>query len=87
MTDYWLSKLCFDLQNPALAAAYRADRAATLDRYPLDPAVRAALLADDLTPLAPRVTAYLLRFYATASGMPEDVFVAKIRAAAAPAGG
>ena len=87
MTDYWLSKLCFDLQNGELAAAYRADRAAVLDRYPLAPEVRAALLADDVAMLAPRVNAYLLRFYATASGMPEPEFLAKIRGTAAVAGG
>lgn len=87
MTDYWLSKLCYDLQNPALAAAYRADRAGTLERYPLEPAVREALLADDVATLAPRVNAYLLRYYATASGMPEEQFLAKIRGAASVAGG
>src|SRR5437763_5492259 len=30
MRDYWLSKLFFDLQQPALAAEFRADRDAVL---------------------------------------------------------
>ena len=80
-TDYALSKLFFDLQNGAAAAEFRADRAAVLARYELDPAITAAVLADDLTTLAPLVNPYLLRYYCTASGMAEDVFLTKIRAA------
>ena len=38
MRDYWLSKLCFDLQQPSAAAEYRANRAQALDRYPPDKA-------------------------------------------------
>ena len=34
MTDYWLSKLFFDLQHDAnLAADYRADMPAVIGRY------------------------------------------------------
>ena len=61
------------------AAAFRADRAAVLDRYALAPEIRAAVLADDVGTLAPLVNPYLLRYYCTASGMAEDVFLAKIR--------
>ena len=33
MTDYWLSKLFFDLQqDPKLAGEFRADMAAVIDR-------------------------------------------------------
>ena len=78
-TDYALSQLFFDLQNGAAAAEYRADRSAVLDRYELAPNVRAAVLADDLATLAPLVNPYLLRYYCTASGMAEDVFLEKIR--------
>ena len=78
-TDYALSKLFFDLQNGAAAAEYRADRAAVLDRYGLEPDIRAAVLADDLATLAPLVNPYLLRYYCTASGMPEAQFLEKIR--------
>ena len=80
MTDYWLSKLCYDLQNPALAAEYRGGRARILDRYPLEPEVRAALLADDVARLAGRVNAYLLRFYFGAAGMTDAEFVRQLRA-------
>jgi hypothetical protein len=78
-TDYALSKLFFDLQNGAAAAEYRADRAGVIARYDLDPAVRAALLADDVAALAPRVNPYLLRYYCTAAGMSDADFLAKIR--------
>ena len=78
-TDYSLSKLFFDLQNAAAATEYRSDRAAVLDRYGLEPDIRSALLADDIATLAPLVNPYLLRYYATASGMPEAEFLEKIR--------
>ena len=80
MRDYWLSKLFFDLQTPAAAAEYRADRAAVLSRYPLTPEVHAALALDDVATLAPRVNAYLLRFYFLVTGMPEAEFLRRIRA-------
>ncbi len=80
-TDYWLSKLFYDLQGPLLAAEYRANPAAVLQRYPVDDTVRRALADDDVAALAPRVNAYLLRYYFAICGMPEATFVAKIRAA------
>jgi hypothetical protein len=79
-TDYWLSKLFYDLQDAPLAAAYRADPASVIARYPLDDGVRRALIDDDVTVLAPRVNAYLLRYYFGARGMSDDDFIAKIRA-------
>jgi len=79
MTDYWLSKLFFDLQSPGAAAEYRADRAKVLARYPLAPEVKAAILGDDVTFLAPRVNPYLLRYYFGAAGMSDAVFRAKLR--------
>ena len=78
-TDYALSKLFFDLQSATAAAEYRAGRAAVLDRYGLDPEIRAALLTDDIATLAPLVNPYLLRYYCTAAGMPEAEFLEKIR--------
>ncbi len=80
MRDYWLSKLFFDLQTPDTAAAYRADRATVLARYPLKPDWLAAIAADDVAAMAPRVNAYLLRFYFLVAGMPEDEFLRRIRA-------
>ena len=87
-TDYALSKLFFDLQDGAAAAAYRADRAAVLARYDLGETVRAALLADDVAVLAPLVNPYLLRYYFTATGMSDAAFLERIHACApAPTGG
>lgn len=82
MRDYWLSKLFFDLQNPAVAGEYRADRSKLLDRYPLKPAVRAAVETDDVAALSRLVNPYLLRFYFLMAGMPEDDFLRRIRATA-----
>ncbi len=87
MTDYWLSKMFFDLQSPAAVAEDRANRAAVLDRYPLTPEVRAAVLADDVGHLARLVNPYLLRYYFTAAGMPDKVFIQKLRETAAPKAG
>jgi hypothetical protein len=82
MRDYHLSKLFFDLQTPTAAAEYRADRAGVLARYPLKPAVRAAVEADDVAALAPLVNPYLLRFYFFVAGMAEDEFLRRIRSSA-----
>lgn len=79
MTDYWLSKLFFDLQHdPQLAGAYRADMLRVIDRYQIKPDIRRALLDDDVATLAPLVNAYLLRFYFQIRGMPEADFIAKL---------
>jgi hypothetical protein len=83
MRDYWLSKLCFDLQDPARVAEYRRNRAVVLDRYPLKPEVRAAVLADEVAVLAGLTNPYLLRYYFAAAGMPDSEFIAKLRAGAA----
>ncbi len=78
-TDYWLSKLFYDLQQAPLAAEYRANPDAVLVRYPLDDEVRRAVLADDMRILAPRVNAYLLRYYFGARGMSDHAFITAIR--------
>ena len=81
MTDYWVSKLFFDLQqDPKLAAEYRADMAAVIGRYEIKPELRKALLEDDVGALAPLVNAYLLRFYFQIRGMPEAEFIARLHA-------
>lgn len=78
--DYWLSKLFFDLQDPARATEYRAARKVVLERYPLKPEVRAAVEADDVACLAPLVNPYLLRFYFLVAGMSDEEFRRRIRA-------
>jgi aromatic-ring opening dioxygenase LigAB LigA subunit len=81
MTDYWLSKLFFDLQRDSeLADEYRADMSAVIDRYHIKPDLRQALLDDDVSRLAPLVNAYLLRFYFQVRGMPQSEFMAKLHA-------
>jgi hypothetical protein len=81
MTDYWLSKLCFDLQHdPELAREYRTDMPGVIDRYQVKPDIRRALLDDDVAVLAPLVNAYLLRFYFQIRGMPEAEFIARLHA-------
>ena len=79
MRDYWLSKLFFDLQAPAAADEYRADRDRVLDRYPLKPEVRLAVVREDVATLAGLVNPYLLRFYFFAIGKSEDWFLERIR--------
>jgi len=83
MRDYWLSKLFFDLQNPALAAEYRADRNKVLERYPLKPEVRAAVERDDVAYVARITNPYLLRFYFLVAGMGEEEFLRRIRGTSA----
>ena len=83
MTDYWLSKMFFDLQDPAAAAAYRQDRESVIERYPLSEPVKQALRADDVAAVAPLVNPYLLRYYFTAAGMPDGDFIARLRASRA----
>ena len=78
-TDYWLSKLFWDLQQPAAQAEYRADRLAVLERYQLKPEIRAAVLADDVSALSRYSNAYLLRFYFFAIGMKDDEFIGQLR--------
>ena len=80
MTDYWLSKLIFDLQKPGAIPEYRADRRKVIARYPLAPDVVQALLSDDVAFLAPRINAYLLRYYFGFAGMSDAVFLEKLHA-------
>ena len=77
--DYWLSKLFFDLQTPAAADEYRADRDRVLDRYPLKPGVRLAVVQEDVAALAELVNPYPLRFYFVAIGKSEAWFLERIR--------
>lgn len=81
MTDYWLSKLFFDLQHDdRLAADFRRDIASVIDRYEIAPTVRKALIEDNVAVLAPLVNAYLLRFYFQIRGMPQEEFMARLHA-------
>lgn len=79
MRDYWASKLFFDLQAPALAAEFRADRDAVMRRYPIPERVRKAILENDVPFLARRTNAYLLRYYFFATGMKDEEFIRRLR--------
>jgi hypothetical protein len=79
MRDYWLSKLFFDLQSPAIAAEFKADRDAVLARYPLSPEARRAVVENDAPALAGRTNAYLLRYYFFTIGMKDAEFVRRLR--------
>ncbi|HXE29896.1 MAG TPA: hypothetical protein VN656_15360 [Stellaceae bacterium] len=81
MTDYWLSKFIYDLQQPGAVPEYRADRQKVIARYPaLAPEVVQALMNDDVAFLAPRVNAYLLRYYFGFAGMSDEKFLAALHA-------
>ena len=79
MTDYWLSKMFFDLQSPSAAAEYRADPEKILSRYPVSNEVRGRVLAKDVAYLAKRTNPYLLRYFFFAVGMKDDEFIEKLR--------
>jgi hypothetical protein len=87
MTDYWVSKLFFDLQHdPKLADEYRKNMLAVIDSYEIKLDIRKALLDDDVAKLAPLVNAYLLRFYFQTRGMSEPEFISKLHAMNHPGG-
>ena len=79
MRDYWLSKLFYDLQQPALAAEFKANREAVLARYSLSPEVRKAIADNDAPFLAERTNAYLLRYYFFTIGMKDAEFARRLR--------
>jgi hypothetical protein len=79
MRDYWASKLFFDLQSPAAATEFHADRDAVMRRYPIAERVRRAILENDVPFLAQRTNAYLLRYYFFATGMKDAEFIRRLR--------
>ncbi len=79
MRDYWASRLFFDLQMPAAAAEFRANRDAVMKRYPLSENVRKAILENDVPFLAQRTNPYLLRYYFFATGMKDEEFIRRLR--------
>jgi len=77
--DYWLSKLFFDLQAPAVAAEYRANKEPFFARYSLGEDVRSALRNTDVPFIAQRVNPYLLRYYCFTIGMKDEEFKQRLR--------
>ena len=82
MTDYWLNKMMFDLQEPGGKDRWQTDRAAVLDEYPLSPEVRQALIDDDMRVIQPLANPYLLRFHLLISGYGDAESIAKLNALA-----
>ncbi len=80
MTDYWLSKLLFDLQAADKMAEWKDDHDKVLQDYPLRPEIRQAVLDCDVAILAAHVNPYLLRFYLSATGMKDDELLARLHA-------
>ena len=79
MTDYWLSKLFFDLQSPAAAAEYRANRDGVIRKYPLSEQVVTAIRDNNVPFLARRTNPYLLRYFFFTTGMKDDEFIRRLR--------
>jgi hypothetical protein len=79
MRDYWLSKLFYDLQDPALAAEYREDREKVFARYRLSTEAKKALQDNDVPWLGQRINPYLLRFYFFGVGMKDEEFMRRLR--------
>jgi hypothetical protein len=79
MRDYWLSKMFFDLQQPALAAEFKASRDSVLSRYSLSLEVQNAIRESNVPFLAERTNAYLLRYYFFATGMKDAEFIRRLR--------
>jgi hypothetical protein len=80
VTDYWLNKLFFDLQQPGKSADFKRDKAAVLANYPMSAKLRDAVLADDLATIAPHANAYLLRFYYAILGVKDEDFIKRLNA-------
>jgi hypothetical protein len=80
MRDYWLNKLFFDLQQPAVSAEFKKDRDAVLARYPMSSELRRAVVEDDIAKLVPHTNAYLLRFYYAILGVKDAVFIERLNA-------
>jgi hypothetical protein len=78
MRDYWLSKLFYDLQSPAVASEFRSNPEAVTQRYPLSQEVKDAIKRHDVPMLAQRTNAYLLRYYFFAVGMKDDEFIRRL---------
>ena len=79
MTDYWLSKMMFDLQKSGDVGSWRADRERFLEQYPISEEMKQAVRDDNLAAIAPHVNAYLLRFYCGICGMGDKEFIERLR--------
>ena len=74
MTDYWLNKLIFDLQEAGGKGLWTdaEKRLAFIGNYKLSPAIRQALIDDDFALLHPLINPYLMRAYLLFCGLDDD---------------
>lgn len=79
-TSYLVSKVLYRLHHrPEDLAAFKSDRMAYLERYPLPDKLRAALVNDDIAALYRSGTnPYLLRAHCIGVGIPEKVSLAAL---------
>jgi hypothetical protein len=71
MTDYWLNKLIFDLQEAGGKSLWTdaKKRLAFIDRYKVSPSIRQALIEDDFATLQPSINPYLMRNFLLFCGL------------------
>ena len=74
MTDYWLNKLIFDLQEAGGKGLWTDEekRLVFIDGYKVTPAIRQALIDDDFTTLQPLINAYLMRNFLLFCGLGDE---------------
>jgi hypothetical protein len=74
MTDYWLNKLIFDLQEAGGKGLWTdpGKRRGFIDCYKVSPATRQALMDDDFATLQPLVNPYLMRNFLLFCGLSDE---------------
>ena len=80
MTDYWATKLIFDLQGPDGKDLWTNHRAEFLARYPVSDELRQAFLDDDIETLLPVVNPYLMRFFLLMLGYDDEKSISVLEA-------
>ena len=79
--SYVLNKLFYDTQQPQVLAAYRRDRGAFLDGYPMTADLRAAVERNYIAEMyRAGANPYLLRYYCVNLGVPEPEFLGALKA-------
>ena len=74
MTDYWLNKLIFDLQEAGGRGLWTDSkkRLAFIGGYNVSPAIRQALIDDDFATLQPVINPYLMRNFLLFCGLDDE---------------
>jgi len=74
MTDYWLNKLIFDLQEAGGRGLWTDSkkRLDFIEGYKVPPAIRQALIDDDFATLRPLINPYLMRNFLLFCGLDDE---------------